>query len=253
MAEKITHCKSCNTELHGEFCSNCGQKLITKRFTLGDSLTMAFDQVFNLHQGILFTTKELLVAPQRVTLSFINGVTKKYFHPFRFIFVWASLSTLINYVFDSTSAISDYMGMQPNDFAGAEKVGKIVEDYLTLIIMGAIPFFSLFTKLFFRTKKLNFTEHLIINAYANGLTSALGILLYALYAVPAFLPIAFFGSNLLNFVGGGYVFAKTFDQNIIWASIKYFLAFVCAFLLIMVFSIIGGIIYAATTGGFSGT
>jgi hypothetical protein len=69
MSEEKTLCKNCADPLHGAYCSNCGQKLITKRYTVLDSIHMVFNQVFNLERGIMFTLKELLVSPQKVTLD----------------------------------------------------------------------------------------------------------------------------------------------------------------------------------------
>jgi len=240
--EEVTNCKNCDAKLTGPFCGNCGQKLITKRYTVFDSLNMLFNQVFNLDKGILFTLKELTINPQKVTLNYINGVTIKYFHPFRFLLVFASISAVLNYVFKSTDLVNEYFGMVQEDAEETKKIGDLVNQNLTLIILGAIPIISLFTKLFYRKKDFNYTEHLILNAYSNGLSSAFGLLTYIFYAIPSLVPVGIFFSSGLMFIVSAYIFSKTMKENYFLSFIKYFGAFLLSFIFIMVLSAIGAIL-----------
>jgi hypothetical protein len=90
-----TVCKSCSSNLNGTYCSICGQKVISKRFTLKKSVGWLFANIFNLEKGFLSTTWDLIKKPGKVVSNFLNGITVPYAHPFRFIFVWATVSTLI--------------------------------------------------------------------------------------------------------------------------------------------------------------
>jgi hypothetical protein len=247
MSEEKTLCKNCAEPLHGAYCSNCGQKLISKRYTVFDSIQMVFNQVFNLERGILFTLKELLVSPQKVTLDYINGVTIKYFHPFRFLLVFASISAVLNYYFQSIDMVKEYFGMVKEDAEDTKKVGDIVNQNLTLIILAAIPIFSFFTKLFYRKRDFNYTEHLIINAYANGLASALGLITYIFYAIPPLVSIGILISSFLTFFVAGYVFSKTMNENYFLSLFKYLFAFSLSLISLMFVGIIIGIAYKMIT------
>ena len=247
MSEEKTLCKNCAEPLHGAYCSNCGQKLISKRYTVFDSIQMVFNQVFNLERGILFTLKELIVSPQKVTLDYINGVTIKYFHPFRFLLVFASISAVLNYYFQSIDMVKEYFGMVKEDAEDTKKVGDIVNQNLTLIILAAIPIFSFFTKLFYRKRDFNYTEHLIINAYANGLASALGLITYIFYAIPPLVSIGILISSFLTFFVAGYVFSKTMNENYFLSLFKYLFAFSLSLISLMFVGIIIGIAYKMIT------
>lgn len=247
MSEEKTLCKNCAEPLHGAYCSNCGQKLISKRYTVFYSIQMVFNQVFNLERGILFTLKELLVSPQKVTLDYINGVTIKYFHPFRFLLVFASISAVLNYYFQSTDMVNEYFGLSGDQTEDTKKVGDIVNQNLTLIILAAIPIFSFFTKLFYRKRDFNYTEHLIINAYANGLASALGLITYIFYAIPPLVSIGILISSFLTFFVAGYVFSKTMNENYFLSLFKYLFAFSLSLISLMFVGIIIGIAYKMIT------
>jgi len=241
MSEEKTLCKNCAEPLHGAYCSNCGQKLITKRYTVLDSIHMVFNQVFNLERGIMFTLKELLVSPQKVTLDYINGVTIKYFHPFRFLLVFASISAVLNYYFQSTDMVNEYFGLSGDQTEDTKKVGDIVNQNLTLIILAAIPIFSFFTKLFYRKRDFNYTEHLIINAYANGLIT------YIFYAIPSLVSVGIFLSSFLTFFVAGYVFSKTMKENYFLSLFKYLFAFSLSLISLMFVGAIIGIAYKMIT------
>ena len=46
--DPTTHCKNCATELQGEFCFHCGQKLIEGRLTVKSILSNFFIAIVNL-------------------------------------------------------------------------------------------------------------------------------------------------------------------------------------------------------------
>lgn len=88
-------CKNCSRDYDGHFCPNCGQKWINKRITLWDSIQGLFYSIFNFDRGFLYTTRELFIRPGEVIRQFLNGVTVRYVHPFRFVFIWATITALI--------------------------------------------------------------------------------------------------------------------------------------------------------------
>ncbi len=81
----MLQCKNYQTEFDGNFCPNCGQKYIDKRFTVKESIAWAFHSIFNFDKGFGLTSKDLILKPGKVIIGFLNGITVKYAHPFRFI------------------------------------------------------------------------------------------------------------------------------------------------------------------------
>lgn len=227
-------CKNCGKPVADKYCGHCGQKVITNRLTLIDSLSMLFSSVFSLERGFFFTTWELLKNPEEVTRAYINGITVRFFHPFRFIFVWASVSALLNVYFHSTDAVGEYFKMNEN----APDLSWI-NQYMSLILMGTIPFMSLFSRLLYRKKDLNYTEHLVVNAYANGLSTAVGILGFGLYLFPNLIEIAISLSFLIMIGVTGYVYSRTFTENIILSMFKFILVYI---LVIISSSVLSGIV-----------
>jgi len=159
------HCKSCSTPLQGSFCFSCGQRSISKRFTVKESVGWLLTNIFNLEKGFLHTSWALIKAPGKVVSEYLSGITISYAHPFRFIFVWATASTLIAVytgVYDEIGKIT--AGMNPNNPFGAsfaQEYGKFLKQYMSLMYMAFIPFFAIGTKLFYLKHKLYFAEHLI--------------------------------------------------------------------------------------------
>ncbi|MDC1451187.1 hypothetical protein N8371_02055 [Vicingaceae bacterium] len=58
--------KSCGTELNGAYCSSCGERTISKRFTVKESIGWLLTNIFNLEKGFLHTTWALIKSPGKV-------------------------------------------------------------------------------------------------------------------------------------------------------------------------------------------
>ena len=166
----MKQCKNCGHEYEGNFCPNCGQKYIDKRYNLKDSIVWFFNSIFNLDHGFLYTTKELVVKPGHVIRSVLNGITINYTHPFRLLFIWATINTLAVIFFgtfdEQTAEITNSFEYSEAQQKFQQEVNAYMKKYLNFVIMLNIPFFSIFSGLLYRKRKFNFAEHLIINSYA---------------------------------------------------------------------------------------
>lgn len=245
-------CKNCQTEYQGNFCPNCGQKYIDRRFNLKDSILWFFNSIFNLDHGFLYTSKELLLHPGKVIHDVLNGITVRYTHPFRLLFIWATISTLMVIslgTFDeSNETLSQGLQYSEAQLRMQAKINEIMKKYLSFFIMANVPLVSLFGLLLYRKKKLNFTEHMVVNSYGYVLTSAVGVLVtigqYFSHAPGIFIWISL-ATNLLVMA---YVYQSTFKENYFISLLKYFVAFVLGYLIPMtIFGVILGI-YMAVSG-----
>jgi len=234
----MNSCKNCDTPFEGNFCNNCGQKLITKRFTLKESIGWIINSVFNFDKGFLHTTRELIIRPGEVIKSFLAGRTIRDAHPFRFVFIWATLSALIgvylNIYEESGLAINRLAGQSEEQLERSRQVMVIMKQYMSFVMMGIIPFIALGTYLVTRRKGLNYAEHLILIAYGNGSSIAINL--------PILLSFLFIEDtsslSLISFVLGiiimGRVLAQTVDDNIIIGILKYALGFLIGIISMMI-------------------
>ncbi len=242
-------CGSCAYHYQGHFCPRCGQKYIGSRFTLKQSFLWIFDQILNLEKGIWYTTKILLVNPAKGIKDFLSGATVRYMHPFRFVFVLATLSALLTVLFSieqveayqQTSQLYDGTELNPRQVENTKKVMEIFKKYLALFLMLAIPFNAMGSALIYKKKKYNYTEHLILNAYAYGLTLMLSIPLYLLFILPN--GIFWNGAigTMVYFLGLAWVFSKFFKEHFIESILKVILLSILALIFLI---IIGGILTA---------
>ncbi len=81
-------CLNCNSDVVGDFCSTCGQKTSTKRFSLKHFITHdLIHGVFHLDKGLLFTIKELFTRPGHSIREYVQGKRIKHFNYFTAILI----------------------------------------------------------------------------------------------------------------------------------------------------------------------
>jgi hypothetical protein len=237
----IKNCKTCNTELLGAYCYHCGQRKISHRFKSIDSIKWVFHQLFNMDHGLFFTTIRLFQNPRKVLLDNITGATVKYLHPFRFIFIWATISVLISLIFGFNEKAQE-LGAIQSDIQGeqfSKEIQGFINKYLTIITVGMVPFFAFYSKLFFRKYKLNYAEHLIINSYSYGVTIAVGILTFFLWFIPDFFELSIFISAIVTIGIFSWMYYKFFGGNFFISLMKSILVFLISYFTIM---LIGGLV-----------
>ena len=242
-------CKSCGTTLEGSYCFNCGQRTISKRFTVKESVGWLLTNIFSLEKGFLHTTWALIKNPGKVVSEYLSGITIPYAHPFRFIFVWATVSTLIAVytgVYDEIGKIT--AGMNPDNPFGesfGQEYGKFLKQYMSLMYMAFIPFFAIGTKLFYMKHKLYFAEHLILNSFSQGVSIAVGLpvmLSYFLVPQGSYMILGVV-SMILGILVVSYVNSRFFKENIILSIIKYVLNYLLLFVQIFIIAIIAGFVH----------
>ena len=225
----MLECKNCSNSFEGTYCPACGQKYIDKRLTLKESLYWVANSLFNLEKGFFYTTKEVIRKPGKVNKDFLGGITIPYVHPFRFLFIWATISAILaiytTAIEDSSTLFSD-----PNV---AEKQMKFMKSYLSfmkkymsLFVMGLIPLMSLASYLVLKRKKLNYAEHLVINSFGNASSIIISIpinLGYFFLENTKVIPSITF---ILSILVMGRVYAQSFNDSLIAGILKYALTFI---------------------------
>jgi len=235
----MINCKNCKNDFEGNYCPNCGQKVINKRFNLKDSVAWLLNSIFNLDHGFMYTTRELLVNPGFVIRNVLNGVTVRYMHPFRILFVWATISTLfvifLGTFDEQTAEIIDSMEYSESQRAIQEKTNAVMKKYLNFVIMANVPVIALLSLLFYRKKKYNFTEHMVVNSYGFALTTAVGVIITLLQYIFHSAGVMIWLSMLSNVLIMAYVYKSTFEENYFVSLFKYLLSFLLSYLLVVIF------------------
>ncbi|MEZ5056514.1 MAG: DUF3667 domain-containing protein [Saprospiraceae bacterium] len=89
-------CKNCGLPVEGDFCPNCGQKVIRKRLTVQNLLQETVNVVTNIEKGFWYTTHMLFKNPGELARNFLSGATVRIFNPFRFLIIWMSVMVFLN-------------------------------------------------------------------------------------------------------------------------------------------------------------
>lgn len=235
-------CKNCGHHFEGHFCPNCGQKYIDQRLTLKDSISWALNSIFNLDKGFLYTTLTVLRKPGMVVKDMLNGITIRYSHPFRFIFIWASISAIIGLSLgtykDSSEAFNQAIGVSEEAIKNGQKFQSWMSNYMSFVILSMIPLYSLASKWLFKSRGLNYAEHLVMNAYALSSSMVVGIPLTILYYYYHDINVISYLNLLMGAIVVGRVYSQSMDVGFIQAFIKYIFTFLITIILFSIALII---------------
>ena len=78
-----THCEDCGTELHGHYCSNCGQVAVDYRRSFRHVIADVAESFLNWDSKFTKTLGLLLISPGWLTNQFVAGRRTRYLHPLR--------------------------------------------------------------------------------------------------------------------------------------------------------------------------
>ncbi|MCL5247107.1 DUF3667 domain-containing protein [Cellulophaga sp. 20_2_10] len=256
------NCKTCNTKLNNNnnYCSNCGAKIVLGRISLKGAWQEFIGPFFSWDNNFWKTFLNLFTNPKDVLEAYISGARKKYFQPFSYLVVYATIALIINKIFPSVDATDFSDGFKYG--TGDSNSKKVLENfnliyqfytnYYNLIIISSIPTYSLLTYLTFKKRDHNYSEHLVFNAYiqanlgyalivmqliffnllelSKGLISSAFILTSAIYAL--------------------YVFIKLYQLTLkqtLYAFFRYVAYIILAFIILIIISIGVVILYAIAT------
>ncbi|WP_113652137.1 DUF3667 domain-containing protein [Pedobacter namyangjuensis] len=205
------HCLNCNADLvlGQKFCLKCGQATVQHRFTLTHFFHEGFHAFTHTDKGIFFLLKELALRPGKVVREYIGGKRKKYFNPFTFFLLLATLFVFSNSFVGTSEATNNNVPESINNTENPEvksiamaqyeraiKVAHFTKKHGNVLSMIAVPFLALFFWLVFYRKSYNYAEHLVANLMFVGFSNlAFTILVFPLQAISkntiwvAFIPL----------------------------------------------------------------
>ena len=178
------NCLNCANPIAEKFCPKCVQKTTTHRYSIKHFIEHdLIHGIWHVDNGILFTIRKLFTRPGHSIREFINGNRVGYFSFFTLLLLILGISHFLGEY--AQVKISDLM---PESSKGiVNELSEFTKKYPKSMLLITIPFYSIFSFLWFRKSKLNLTEHFVLNSYKTVAESMIGLL---------FLVITIFLSNI---------------------------------------------------------
>jgi hypothetical protein len=159
-------CLNCGQPISGTFCSACGQKTSTSRFTMSQLAHDFFHGFFHVDRGFFYTAKELMIRPGPTLKNYLAGQRIRHFNPFTFIVIVGGLNGYLLQTFHWQGFMLN-MGMLSKSGFNQEIWNSSLEHF-TVRLLVAIPLYSLMTYLLYYRSHYTFAEHLIANTYLRA-------------------------------------------------------------------------------------
>jgi hypothetical protein len=97
--KKPINCKNCNTKFEGNFCNNCGEKVIKDGdFALLKIVSQALDSITHLDSKLFKTLKLLLFYPGKLSKLYTEGIRIPYMKPFQIFII---LNVIFFFIFSN--------------------------------------------------------------------------------------------------------------------------------------------------------
>lgn len=236
------NCKNCNKALKDtqKFCDECGAKVIQNRLTPKVLAAQVNEQFLSIDNKFLKTFIDLFKNPEDVICGYINGTRKRYIDVLQYFAVSLTLAGIQVFLmttffrdalgFDKefTETIQSMPGQENNPFAGIEY--DMFTKYQGLIYILTVPFSALGTWLAYHItgdRKLNYTEHLVLNLYYSGqiiIITAVFSILFLLFGLNYIIVSTIL--TLPTFIYFFYVLKKVFKDSFWNTLAKFILAMV---------------------------
>jgi hypothetical protein len=193
-------CLNCNEPLQGNFCIHCGQSAKTHRFTLKHVFTHDFlFAIIHVNKGLLFSIKEIFTRPGHSIREYTSGKRITHLNYFTLLVIVLLAFSLVEQL-----TPFHYADLMETDKEILERFETLLKKYPKFIYLGIIPFYALFSFIFFKRAKQNYAEHFVLNTFK---TSALIILNILFIAVASFIK----DTSIL----------KKADAVLFWATLAY--------------------------------
>ncbi|MEY8848264.1 DUF3667 domain-containing protein [Psychroserpens sp. XS_ASV72] len=243
------NCKNCDTALSKliNYCPICGAKIVRKRLTLKNISADVTQQFLNIDNKFLKTFTHLFTNPGHVINSFIDGTRKKYINVIQYFAIALTLVGiqvfLMNTFFEEAFEIDyDFLkdieknpNQKNNPFGDFDF--KEFNNYQSLVYTLTVPLTTLgtwITYFILGIRRLNFTEHLVLNLYYSAqiiIITAISSILFLCFGFDYLLI-----STAISILTFGYLFyvLKSVFKTSFWETVIHFLVF-CVMYAVVIF------------------
>ncbi len=169
--------------------------------TVKSLIAHLFHIVTNIEQGFTYTIISLFRRPGTVIADYVNGATRRYYHPLRYLLLMSGFAVLMSSTLDFEKILmqsSQITGVEltPEALALQKKTYEIVVKYMSVVYVALIPLMSLGSFLIFRRRGFNYAEHMVGNAYLYGQLSLISLITSNLYRIPNWITVM----GVINFM-----------------------------------------------------
>ena len=182
---KNINCKNCNTKFTGNFCSNCGEKVINDGdFALMKLLSQVLDTFTHLDSKVFKTLKLLLFHPGKLSKLNTDGIRVPFMKPFQiyiiiniiFFFLFSNddiFRVTSHYFFqenyDGIKTLAKVRDITKETGLSVTQVAELYDSRSTNLAKGLlvflIPIIALLGKLFHRKQNIQFGKHIIFSTH----------------------------------------------------------------------------------------
>jgi hypothetical protein len=168
-------CKNCENDFVGNYCNVCGQKVMN-RLTIKSILTLIVDDVFEVNKGLLHTVRQLWINPGKTSFDFINGRTKNYYSPLKYLIFWTAVYFILSPVLENRQELSikELLFNTTKPFS-ADSFQEYMTIYTEMIFrhtdlfyLGLTPFLAIVSYVTYRKRKFYFMELSVLYLYILG-------------------------------------------------------------------------------------
>ena len=167
-------CLNCGAEGDQKYCGGCGQALHAERISMHALLHEVAHTFWHFEKGVLYTLKELAIAPGTTQRRYLSGVRLRYQKPFALFAISVTFCALALFLIYRNA---------PN-----QSEQFFYKHYWLMVHAALLPFFALITYLLFKSRNLYYAEALVMNVYLLGFTS---VCIVPINALSFFLPNLF--------------------------------------------------------------
>lgn len=144
--------------------------------------------VLNLERGILYTLWALLISPGESMRTYLFVNRERFLEPVKLLILTVAvfLFFTLNYIPDSGFIAGFKMGYDGASSSSsaspeAEQAGEamigFIQKYMNVILLLSVPIAAMVSHWFFRSFRLKYTEHVVLNAFMYGFLSVVAIIL----------------------------------------------------------------------------
>jgi len=234
----VSYCKNCNTELNGEYCSNCGfpkkLKRIDRKYVFNE-----ISSVINFDKGIFYTIKELLLRPGNAVKEFILEDRKRLVKPVLFLIVCSIVYSIAQQYLNFEDGYINMNFDDWNDRVFGKMFIWVSKNYGYANILLAV-FITMWIKVLFKKYDYNFYEIFILLCFTMGIS----MLIFAFFGVIERIsnyPVLQFGANIAIIYTAwaiGQFFNGKKKLNYLKGVLSYFLGMITFMFVIVLIGVI---------------
>ena len=161
----MSNCKNCNSEISGNYCSNCGRPAQLKRID-ATYIKNGLGHLLHLEKGFFHTIKELIIRPGKSVREFLLENRNRLVEPVIFLIISSLLYTLIVNFFHIEGR---YISFESTEDSTLSTIFNWLQSQYGYINLTIGIFMAFWTKIFFRKYGYNYFEILILLCFVMGI------------------------------------------------------------------------------------